>query len=147
MSKLDRIQDDLALGACIDQLEAMIGVKGRANVETLLCTEIPGMSSGRLCMDKDVTTNWAKRCLVEVKGTLEKIPRTDPWVKQCLAKKIEGEISLWKEKVPKVRGKHGINAGQNCKEVVLEHSAWLWQCISGVTSWNLVCHLKVMASL
>jgi hypothetical protein len=34
--------------------------------------------------------------------------------------KIEGEFSLWQKKVPKVRGKGGVNAGKNCQEVVLE---------------------------
>jgi hypothetical protein len=48
MSKLDRFQDDLALVVHIDQFEATVGVKSSANVETLLCAEIPGMSSGRL---------------------------------------------------------------------------------------------------
>ncbi len=38
MSKLDRIGDDLAFGVGIDQLEATVGVKGRANIKTLLHT-------------------------------------------------------------------------------------------------------------
>ncbi len=125
MSKLGCILDCLAPGICIDQLEAMVGVKGRANVGTLLCMEIPGTLSDRLCMNEDATTNWAKQRLVEVEGTLEKIPRTDSWVKQCLVEKIEGELGLWKEKAPKVRGKCRINTGQNCKELVLE-------CVKGV---------------
>jgi hypothetical protein len=78
----------LALGVSIDQLEAAVGVKGRANVETLLHTVIPGMLSGWLCMDEDATTNWAKRNLVEVEGILEKFPCIDFWVKQRLAEKI-----------------------------------------------------------
>ncbi len=41
MLKLDHIKDDLAFGVNIDQLEATVGVKGRAIIETLLRTEIP----------------------------------------------------------------------------------------------------------
>jgi hypothetical protein len=35
-------------------------------------------------MDEDATTNWAKWHLVEVEGTLEKFPCTDPLVESCL---------------------------------------------------------------
>ncbi len=34
---------------------------------------------------------------------------------------IEGKLSLWQKKVSKVWGKCGVNAGQYCQEVVLEH--------------------------
>ncbi len=77
MSTLDRIGDDLALGVGIDQLEAAVGVKGRPNIETMLCLEIPQTLSGQLHMDEATTTNWTKQCFVEVKGTLEELPCTD----------------------------------------------------------------------
>jgi hypothetical protein len=48
--KLDHIRDDLAFDVSIDQLEALVGVKGRANVVTLLCMEISRMLSGQLCI-------------------------------------------------------------------------------------------------
>ncbi len=91
------------------------------------------------------------QCLVEVKGPLEKFSHANPWIEHGLPKKIEGESSLWQKKVPKARGKCGVNAGQYCKEVVLERanstfSPVQW-CISGRTSWKLAFHLKVMASL
>jgi hypothetical protein len=102
-------------------------------------------------MDEDETTNRTKQCLVEVKRSLEKIPHTDPWIEQGLPEKIESEFGLWQKKVPKVWGKRRINVGQYSKEVVLErvnrYSARLRQCISIGTSWNLVFHLKVIASL
>jgi hypothetical protein len=53
-------------------------------------------------MDEDTTTNWTKWHLVEVKGPLEKFPRTNPWIESGLMEKIEGEFSLWQKKVPKV---------------------------------------------
>jgi hypothetical protein len=34
--------------------------------------------------------------------------------------KIEDEFNLWQKKVPKVRWKCGVNAGQYCQEMVLE---------------------------
>jgi hypothetical protein len=72
-------------------------------------------------MDEDATTNWTKWCLVEVKAPFEKFPHANHWIEHGLPEKIEGEFSLWQRKVPKVRGKCRVNAGQYCKEVVLEH--------------------------
>ncbi len=71
-------------------------------------------------MDEDTTTNQTKWSLVEVKGTLEKFPPTNPWIERGLTEKIEGEFSLWQKKVPKVRWKCGVGVSQNCKEVILE---------------------------
>jgi hypothetical protein len=71
-------------------------------------------------MDEDATTKRTKWSLVEVEGTLEKIPCTNPWIERGLTEKIEGEFSLWQKKVPKVRWKGRVNAGKNCQEVVLE---------------------------
>jgi hypothetical protein len=63
-------------------------------------------------MDEDAIINLAKLCLVEVKGTLEELPCTDPWIEQSMLKKIEGEFGLWKEKVPKVQGKRRIDTAR-----------------------------------
>ncbi len=71
-------------------------------------------------MDEDATTKWTKWTFVEVEGSLEKFPRTNPWIEHGLMEKIEGEFSLWQKKVPKVQWKCGVDASKNCKEVVLE---------------------------
>jgi hypothetical protein len=73
-------------------------------------------------MDEDTTTNQNKWCLVEAKETLEKFPCANPWIDHSLMEKIEGEFCLWQKKVPKVRGKCRVNAGQYCQEVVLERA-------------------------
>jgi hypothetical protein len=73
-------------------------------------------------MDEDATTNQIKRHFVEVKGTLEKFPCTNPWIEHGLPEKVEGELSLWQKKVQKVRKKCIINASQYCKEDVLERA-------------------------
>ncbi len=73
-------------------------------------------------MDEDATTNRTKWSLVEVKGTLEKFPHTNPWIEHGLTEKIECEFSLWQNKVPKVRWKCEVDAGKSCKEVVLERA-------------------------
>ncbi len=49
--------------------------------------------------------------------------------------KIESEFSLWQKKVPKVRGKCGVNAGQYCQEVVLE-------CANSAFSPVLAMHIR-----
>jgi hypothetical protein len=61
-------------------------------------------------MDEDSTTNQTKWCLVEVKGSLEKFPRANPWIERGLMEKIEGEVGLWQKKVSKVQWKCGVNA-------------------------------------
>ncbi len=102
-------------------------------------------------MDEDATTNQTKWSLVEVEGPLEKFPHTNPWIEHGLMEKIEGEFSLWQKKVPKVRGKCSVNAGKNCKEVVLECGNSMFSSVlaimSGGTSWIFAFHLKVIASL
>jgi hypothetical protein len=95
MSKFHGIQDDLALGVGLDQLDLAVGVLSRANIETRLHTEIPRPPSSQLCMDEDAATNRTKQCLVEDKGPLENFPHTDPWIEHGLPEKIEGEFGLW----------------------------------------------------
>jgi hypothetical protein len=65
--------------------------------------------------------------------------------------KIEGEFSLCQKKVPKVWWKCGVNAGQNCKEVVLERANSPFSLVLLMhVRWdklNFAFHLKVIASL
>ncbi len=51
MAKFDCIQDDLAFGVGLDLLEAVVGIKGRANIEAWLHAEVQRLPSSRLCMD------------------------------------------------------------------------------------------------
>jgi hypothetical protein len=59
MSELHCIGDDLALGICIDKLEAAVGIHGWTNVKAILGMEIPRLSGCRFGMDEDPATNWA----------------------------------------------------------------------------------------
>jgi hypothetical protein len=86
-------------------------------------------------MDEDMTTNWIKWLLVQVKEPLEKIPRTNLWIESGLTEKIEGEFSLWQKKVPKVWWKGRVNAGKNCKEVVLEHANSTFSLVLAMHVW------------
>ena len=81
-------------------------------------------------MDEDATTNRTKWSLVEVKGTLEKFPHTNPWVESGLTKKFEGEFSLCQKKIPKVRWKCRVDTSQNCKEVVLAHANSVFRLVA-----------------
>jgi hypothetical protein len=58
-------------------------------------------------MYEHATSNRTKQDLVEIKRPLEVFLRRDPVVESRLSKEIEGELSLGKEEVPKVRGKVG----------------------------------------
>jgi hypothetical protein len=97
MAEFDCIGDDLALGVCIDQLEAAVGFHGWTNEETILGTKVPRTLGCWLCMDKDATAYWPKWQLVEVKGPLKELPCTDPRVESGLLEEIEGEFSLWEK--------------------------------------------------
>ena len=44
MAEFDSVRDDLALGVCIDKLEAAVGIHGWTNVEAILGTKIPRTS-------------------------------------------------------------------------------------------------------
>ena len=76
-------------------------------------------------MNEDQTTNWSQRHFAEVKGTLEILPSTDPWVESGLPEEIKGQFSLWEEQVPEIRGKHGVHSCQDGKEVAFE-------CVDGM---------------
>ena len=58
MSEFNCIGYDLALGVCIDKLEAAVGIHGWTNVEAILGTKIPRTSGCWFGMDEDPTTNW-----------------------------------------------------------------------------------------
>jgi hypothetical protein len=86
-------------------------------------------------MDEDATTNWTKWRLVEVKGPLEKLPHTNPWIENGLMQKIEGEFSLWQKKVLKVWWKGGVNASKNFQEVVLERANSTFSLVLAMHVW------------
>jgi hypothetical protein len=90
VAELHCIGDALALGVCVDELEAPIRVQGGSNVESLLCLKVPQSPCDRFGMDEDPTTDRPERRLVEVKRTLEVLPSAESWVERGLAKEIEG---------------------------------------------------------
>jgi hypothetical protein len=120
MAEFDCVGDDLALGVCIDKLEAAVGIHGWTNVESILGTKIPRASGCRFGMDEHPTTNWTQRRLVEIEWPLKEFPSTDPRVQSGLPKKIEGKFGLWEKEIPQIRWKSGIDPCQDCQEVVLE---------------------------
>jgi hypothetical protein len=58
MSEFNCAGYDLALGVCIDKLEAAVGVPGWTNVEAILGPKIPRSSGCWFSMDEDPTINW-----------------------------------------------------------------------------------------
>jgi hypothetical protein len=95
MAEFDCVGDDLALGVCVDKLEAAVGIHGWTNVESILGTKIPRASVYRFGMDEDPTTSWTQGRLVEIKRPLKEFPSTDLRVQSGLPKKIEGKFALW----------------------------------------------------
>jgi hypothetical protein len=120
MEEFDCVGDDLALGVCIDKLEAAEGIHGWTNVESILGTKIPRAPGSRFGMDEDPTTNWTQRHLVEIERPLKEFPSTDLRVQGGLLKKIEGKFGLWEKEIPQIWRKSGIYPCQDSQEVVLE---------------------------
>jgi hypothetical protein len=59
MAEFNCIGDDLALGVCIDKLEAAVGIHGWTNVEAILGTKIPrALGCWFGIVDEDLTTYW-----------------------------------------------------------------------------------------
>ena len=110
MAEFYRVGDDLALGVCVDKLEASVGIHGWTNVESILGTKIPRASGCRFGMDEDPTTDWSQRRLVEIERPLKEFPSTDPRVQSGLPKKIEGKFSLWEKEIPQVGRESGIDS-------------------------------------
>ena len=110
MAEFYRVGDDLALGVCVDKLEASVGIHGWTNVESILGTKIPRASGCRFGMYEDSTTNWTQRRLVEIERPLKEFPSTDPRVQIGLPKKIEGKFCLWEKEIPQVGRKSGIDS-------------------------------------
>ncbi len=97
MAEFDCGGDDLALGVCIDKLEAAVGIHGWANVESILGTKIPRALGCRFGMDEDPTTNWTQWHLVDIERPLKEFPSTDLRIQGGLPKKIEGKFGLWEK--------------------------------------------------
>jgi len=125
MAEFDCVGDNLAVGVCIDKLEAAVGIHGWTNVESILCTKILRASGCRFGMDEDPTTNWTQWRLVEIERPLKEI-------QSGLPKKIEGKFSLWEKEIQKVGRKSGIDSCQNCQEVVLECASGALRPITGM---------------
>ncbi len=53
-----------------------------------------------------------------------------------LSEEMEGKFSLREKKIPKVRWKGHINAGQDCQEVVLEHANCAFCLIAAMHVWR-----------
>ena len=87
MAKFDRVRYDMALGVAQYKLEAAVRVKCRTNVEAVLGTEVPRAAVGWFSMDEHTTADRSK---VEVKWSLEVLPRGDPGVECNLSEEIEG---------------------------------------------------------
>ena len=110
MAEFNCVGDDLALGVCIDELEAAVGIHGWTNVETILGPKIPRASGCRFGMDEDPTTSWTQGRLVEIKRPLKEFPSTDPRVQSGLPKKIERKFGLGEQEIPQIRRKSGIDS-------------------------------------
>jgi hypothetical protein len=151
MAKFNRVRDDLALGVAPYKLEAVVRVECRTNVEIILGTEVPRAAVGWFSMNEHATAHWSKQHLVEVKRSLEVLPRGDPEVECRLSEEIEGKFCLGKEEVPKVWGKGWIHPGQDGDEVGFEGSDGPLGAVAAVhiwgTNWNLACQVTVMACL
>jgi hypothetical protein len=120
MTEFNYVGDDLALGVAFDQLEVATQVQGGPNLEAFLGKVVSRTLGDRLGVDQDATSHWSKRGLVEIKGAVEELPCRDQRVECSMLQKIESELSLWEEEIPKVQGKRTDLLWPRWKGMVLE---------------------------
>ena len=63
------------LGGGIDNFVSAVLVEGRANAESVPCTELPGLVWSGFVVDGDFTSDGAKQCGVVVDRTVVVLPQ------------------------------------------------------------------------
>ena len=80
MLEVDSVGDDNHLGILFDEGVKLVVVAGRANVEPVGATEVPGAMCSWFCMDEDVAPQWAQRCDIKIKRAGKVLPCRHRWL-------------------------------------------------------------------
>ena len=75
MVELNGVANTDSLGGGIYNFVAAVVVEGRANAESVLSAEVPGLAWSRFVVDGDFASNWGERCGGVVDGNVIVFPR------------------------------------------------------------------------
>ncbi len=74
VTEVDCVGDVEGLGFRINDLMALVMLKGDAKVESIRAAEVPGAAGGWLVVDDDGAAEWQERGGIVVKGSIEVCP-------------------------------------------------------------------------
>ncbi len=89
MTKVNSVGDAEGLGFGINDVMAVVMLKGDANIESVRAAEVPGAASGCLIVDDDGAAKWEERGGIVVKGAIEVFPGRHAWRDRGLAEEVE----------------------------------------------------------
>ena len=102
VADFNRVRDDDRLGFGIDGFLAAVMLKRDTNTETMFPSGIPRFAGARIFVNDDGTVKRYDVSGIIIKWTVEVLPSRDCWIESILTKKVEGELSLFEEKVLEV---------------------------------------------
>ncbi len=74
VTEVNSVRDAEGLGFDVDDVMAVVMLKGDANVEFVRAAEVPGAASGWFVVDDDGAAKWEERGGIAVKGAIEVFP-------------------------------------------------------------------------
>ncbi len=89
MTEVNSVRDAEGLGFGINDVMAVVMLKGVANVESIRATEVPGAASDWLIVGDDRAAEWEKRGGIVVKGAIEVFPGRHAWGDGRLVEEVE----------------------------------------------------------
>ncbi len=89
MTEVNSVGDAEGLGFGIDDVMAVVMLKGDANIESVRAAEVPGAASGCLIVGDDGAAKWEERGGIVVKGAIEVFPGRHAWRDRGLAEEVE----------------------------------------------------------
>ncbi len=89
MTEVDSVGDAEGLGFGINDVMAVVMLKGVADVESVRAAEVPGAASGWLIVGDDRAAEWEERGGIVVKGAIEVFPGGHAWGDGGLAEEVE----------------------------------------------------------
>ena len=88
MTEVDSVGDAEGLGFGINDVMAVVMLKGVADVESVRAAEVPGAASGWLIVGDDRAAKWEERGGIVVEGAIEVFPGRHAWRDGGLAEEV-----------------------------------------------------------
>lgn len=116
-------------------------VVGRSNIETAFAMRVPATSIFGSFVEDDTRAKRSKGISVEVVRPAEVCCGGECWIHSCGAEKIECQLRLIQEAVPKMKRERRVTSAEDGDEVVLKGANGTLCCITPVHGRR--CELKI----